>query len=94
LPCVHTHWYNSRTRTYRDPFIAFEKMPSQARIEEFVAAIANGGKVIMAKTREVRRDSEGKEIAVVRGEYVGIFKVDEVAYSPNGGLHFRVIDRL
>lgn len=90
LPCVHKHWVKGLL--HHDPFRRHDGA-NALKIMELVDAVSTGKKVILTKDTATT-DSDGNVIGFERTAYIAVYSVDDVTFSPQDGLKFRLTERL
>lgn len=91
LPCIHKHWLKGTT--YHDPFERHEGKNKDHRIVEAVDAIKAKRRVILTDDyADINQD--GKVRGFERKNYIAIFEVDDIQYTLQDGLRFRLTRRL
>lgn len=91
LPCVHKHW--AKGTLYHDPFERHEVKGLEKKIAEAVSEIIRQRKVVMTDDH-VSFDPKGNVIGFERKNYIAVFAIDDVNYSKDDGLRFRLLERL
>jgi hypothetical protein len=91
LPCVHKHWLTGRV--YHDPFTRHKGKNNDKKVLEAVDAIKDGRHVILTDD-DATLDASGDVTAFARKHYIAVFEVEDVQYSVEDGLRFRLSKRL
>lgn len=91
LPCVHKHW--QKGLAHHDPFERHEGQAKEAKIQELVDAVRHQSRVIMTEDKPTY-DAQRRVVAFQRTSYVAVYRVEDVTYTPDDGLRFRLAERL
>lgn len=89
--CAHKQWL--KKTAYHDPFERHKGKNNQARIDEAVNAIKATKKVVLTADKATL-DSNGVVTSFERTGYIAVFEVDDISYSVEDGLRFRLAKRL
>jgi hypothetical protein len=92
LPCLHKHWLTGAD-LYHGPFKRHEGKGNKKRIMEAVEAIQSGRRVVLTDDK-AELDSNGDVTGFDRKNYIAVFEVDNVTYSPSDGLRLRLVKRI
>ena len=90
LPCVHKYWVKGLLHHDR-----FQRhgYANSSQILELVDAVQNVKRVILTEDKP-NFDAAGNLIGFDRKGYVAIYAVDDVTYTPDEGLKFRLVERI
>ena len=91
LPCVHKHWVTGLI--HHDPFRRHESGASEEKIAELAAAVQRLGRVILTDD-DAQLDATGNVVSFQRKNYIAVFEVEDVTFSREDGLRFRLANRL
>ncbi|MBL0934243.1 MAG: hypothetical protein IBJ07_05790 [Rhizobiaceae bacterium] len=90
LPCVHKHWLKGLN--YHDPLLRHEGSVAP-KIAELVDSIRETKKVVLTEDK-VSMTGDGSVVGFDRSAYIAVFAVDDVSYSFDDGLKFRLTERI
>ncbi|TPK82662.1 hypothetical protein [Mesorhizobium sp. B2-4-17] len=90
LPCVHKYWVKGLVHHDR-----FQRRgyANSSQILELVQAVQQTERVILTDDKPIV-DAAGNLIGFERKGYIAIYAVDDVTYSPEEGLKFRLVQRI
>jgi len=91
LPCVHKHWVKGLY--HHDPFRRHEGGASDEKILELATAVQQLGRVILTDD-DAELDTAGNVVGFKRKNYIAVFEVEDVTYSREDGLRFRLARRV
>ncbi|MER9883083.1 hypothetical protein [Mesorhizobium sp. M0118] len=91
LPCIHKHWLKGKN--YHDPFERHKGKNNDQKIKEAVDAMASGRRVVLTDDY-ASFDASGTVSAFARKNYIAVFEIEDVQYSADDGLRFRLSKRL
>lgn len=90
-PVAHKYWL--KRYDYHDPFKRHEGKNNDAKIRDYVDAIAATKHVILSND-DVTFDAGGDVAGFARTTYIAVYEVEDVSYTLLDGLRFRLINKL
>lgn len=90
FPCVHKYWITGLQ--HHDQF-RYRGSEIETKVAELVEAVRNGKRVILTNDTPLF-DSNCELSGFERTSYIALYAVEDVTYSPEDGLRFRLSDRI
>lgn len=91
LPCVHKYWVKGLL--HHDPFLRHKDGLNAEKIRELAEAVERLRRVVLTDDA-AHKDTSGVVTRFTRKGYIAVYEVEDVSYSEDDGLRFKLAKRL